>query len=53
MMNPLRDKDIADVQVLITVRGLDESYADQLHPFVRDKFKEIVHLIRDNPVQPE
>lgn len=51
--NPLRGKDIVDVQELVTARGLDESFAGQLHPFVRDKFLEIVRLIRDNPVRPE
>jgi hypothetical protein len=53
MTNPLRGKDLADVQELITIRGLDESFTDQLHPFVRDKFTEIIRLIRDNPQKPE
>jgi hypothetical protein len=53
MTSPLRGKDLVDVQELIAVRGLDESFAEQLHPFVREKFTEIVRLIRDNPIQPE
>ncbi|MFO0852214.1 MAG: hypothetical protein U0871_27170 [Gemmataceae bacterium] len=53
MTNPLRGKDLADVQELIAARSLDESFADRLHPFVRDKFLEIVQLLRDNPQQPD
>jgi hypothetical protein len=53
MTNPLRGKDLADVQELITARQLDEAFAGQLHPFVRDKFTGIVRLLRDNPQQPD
>jgi hypothetical protein len=47
--NPRRAKDLVDVQELIAALHLDESFADQLHLFVRDKFIELVHIIRDNP----
>ncbi|MBY0457523.1 MAG: nucleotidyltransferase family protein [Gemmataceae bacterium] len=50
--NPLRGRDIVDVQSLIQELKLDEGFAEQLNPFVRDKFLELVKLIRDNP-QPE
>jgi hypothetical protein len=53
MTNALRGKDLVDAQELIAVRGLDESLADQLHPYVRDKYLEIVRLLRDNPPRPE
>jgi hypothetical protein len=51
--NPLRGKDLADVQELITIRNLDESLVPQLHPYVQAKFVEIVELIRNNPILPE
>jgi hypothetical protein len=41
MTDPGRLKDLADVQELIKVRGLDSSSADSLHPFVREKFLEL------------
>lgn len=50
MTNPRRAKDLVDVQELIASLHLDESFAGQLHPFVRDKFVELVYVIRDNPV---
>lgn len=50
--NPLRGKDIVDVQELISVLKLGEEFAVQLNPFVQDKFRELVRLIRDNP-KPE
>jgi hypothetical protein len=53
LTNPLRGKDIADVQELISARQLGEDLAAQLNPFVRDKYLELVRLIRDNPAKPE
>jgi len=41
MTNAGRLKDLADVQELIKVRGLDAAFADNLHPFVREKFLEL------------
>jgi hypothetical protein len=52
MTNPLRGKDLADVQELISIRNLDESLVPQLHPFVQAKFVEIVELLRNNPQEP-
>jgi hypothetical protein len=51
--NPLRAKDIGDVQELMKLRNLDESLVPELHPYVRAKYVEIVELIRNNPVIPE
>ena len=51
--NPMRGKDLADIQELISIRNLDESLVPQLHPYVRAKYVEIVELIRNNPVVPE
>jgi hypothetical protein len=53
LTNPLRGKDIVDVQELIAARQLDEELADRLNPFVRAKFVELVRLVRDNPTKPE
>lgn len=49
MTNPLRGKDLVDVQELISALHLGEDFAAQLNPFVQDKFRELVRLIRDNP----
>jgi hypothetical protein len=53
LTNPLRGQDIIDVQKLIEVVGLDEEFATKLNPFVRDKFLDLVRLIRANPQPPE
>jgi len=47
--NPLRAKDIVDVQELISALNLSENYAEQLNPFVQEKFRELARLVRDNP----
>lgn len=41
MTAPHRLKDLADVQELIKARSLDENFAANLHPFVREKFVEL------------
>jgi predicted nucleotidyltransferase len=51
--NPLRGKDIVDVQELISELKLDESLAPRLNAYVRDKFLELVKLVRDNPKPDE
>jgi hypothetical protein len=53
MTNPLRLQDVADVQALIQVLKLPFSLADQLNPFVRDKYRELWQLNHDNPGRPE
>ena len=44
MAAPHRGKDLVDVQELIRSAGLALSVADELHPWVRDKFLELWHL---------
>jgi hypothetical protein len=51
--NPLRGKDIVDVQELITELKLGDDFAQQLDEYVRGKFLELVKLIRDNPKPAE
>jgi hypothetical protein len=41
MTNAGRLRDLADVQELIRVLGLPRAYAEQLNPYVRDKFAEL------------
>jgi hypothetical protein len=41
MTNPGRIKDLADVQELIRVLKLPQSFSDQLNPYVRAKFEEL------------
>jgi len=53
MTHPRRGKDINDVEYLIEARNLGEELADQLNPFVRDKYLELVRLTRSNPTKPE
>jgi Uncharacterised nucleotidyltransferase len=45
MTAPDRLKDLADVQELIKIRGLSGDYADQLNPYVRPKFLELVRAV--------
>jgi hypothetical protein len=47
--NPRRAKDLVDVQELIERLDIPEAFADELHPYVRDKFKEIWALVHSNP----
>jgi hypothetical protein len=53
LTNPLRLKDIADVQELIQLLKLPVEFADRLNPFVQDKYRELWTLIQANPVSPE
>jgi hypothetical protein len=43
---PGRLKDLADIEELIKIKGLDESYAEQLNPFVQEKFIELARGVR-------
>lgn len=49
MSNPRRAKDLVDVQEMIDRLKLPESLADQLNPYVRDKFKELWKVVHSNP----
>jgi hypothetical protein len=53
MTNPLRGKDIVDVQELIDWLKLPEEFAGRLNPFVRDKYREIWTLLATHPRPPE
>jgi len=52
MTNPGRIQDLGDVQQMIKTLHLGEELADQLHPFVRDKYRELWTAVRDNPAEP-
>ncbi len=49
MTNPARLRDLSDVLELIRMRKLSESYAQSLHPFVRDKFRELFKAVNTEP----
>ena len=51
--NPLRLKDVADIQELIRLLKLPEAFADRLDPSVRDKYRELWHLLASHPETPE
>jgi hypothetical protein len=53
LTNPLRLQDIVDVQALIRALKLPRDLADQLDPFVRDKYLELWTLLATHPEQPE
>jgi hypothetical protein len=49
MTNPRRAKDLVDVQELIEALQLPEDLANQLHPFVQDKYRELWTVVHSNP----
>ena len=53
MSNPRRGKDLVDVQELVGALELGDELADRLNPFVRDKYLEIVRVVKENPQLPE
>lgn len=52
MTNPGRLDDLGDVQKMIRTLKLPESLADQLNPFVRDKYRELWAAVQNNPLEP-
>ena len=46
MTAPDRLKDLADVQELIKIRGLGSEFAEQLNPYVREKFLELQDAVQ-------
>jgi Nucleotidyl transferase AbiEii toxin, Type IV TA system len=46
MTAPDRLKDLADVQELIKIRGLSSEFADNLNPYVREKFLELMGAVQ-------
>lgn len=49
MTNPRRGQDLVDVQRLIEVLGLSKELADELNPFVRDKYLELWNIVQSYP----
>jgi hypothetical protein len=49
MTAPHRLKDLADVQELIKIRGLQLEFAEQLNPYVRPKFLELYETVKQSP----
>jgi hypothetical protein len=45
MTAPDRLKDLADVQELIKIRGLDREFAEKLNPYVRGKYLELLEAV--------
>jgi hypothetical protein len=52
MTNPGRLDDLGDVQKAIRILNLPLDLANQLNPFVRDKYCELWTAVRDNPREP-
>jgi hypothetical protein len=50
---PDRLKDLADVQELIRIKGLDEEYADGLDPSVRERFLELQQAVAHSPASDD
>ncbi|HEV2667873.1 MAG TPA: hypothetical protein VG324_23350 [Blastocatellia bacterium] len=48
MTDPGRLKDLADVQELIKIKGLEGPFAEKLHPFVREKFLELLRGVEQS-----
>jgi hypothetical protein len=52
MTNLGRLKDLADVIELIKARDLPAEFAEELNPYVREKYLELWHGIQESPVGP-
>ena len=48
-----RLKDLADVQELIKIRGLDADFAGKLNPYVREKYLELEEAVRKSESSQE
>jgi Uncharacterised nucleotidyltransferase len=51
MTNPGRLKDLADVQELITRLRLPRAFAEQLHPYVQEKYEELWESVQQEPTE--
>ena len=49
--NPRRARDLADVQELIALLRLPQEFAEQLNPYVRDKYRELWAVVHDFPAE--
>jgi hypothetical protein len=52
MTNPGRLKDLGDIQQLIQAANLSAEFANELNPYVREKYLELWHGVKDSPVGP-
>jgi hypothetical protein len=52
MTNPGRLKDLGDIQQLIQAANLPANFANELDPYVREKYLELWHGVKDSPVGP-
>ena len=52
MTNLGRLKDLADIQQLIQAADLSLEFANELNPYVREKYLELWHGIKDSPIGP-
>jgi hypothetical protein len=52
MTAPGRLRDLGDVEALIQQLHLPQDFADQLHPYVQDKYKELWKGVQQNPREP-
>ncbi len=52
MTNPGRLKDLGDIQQLIQAANLPANFANELNPYVREKYLELWHGVKDSPVGP-
>jgi hypothetical protein len=53
MTNPGRVKDLGDVQELIKAIGLSAEFAEELNPYVRDKYLELWRGLQESPPGPD
>ena len=53
MTNPGRLKDLGDVQEMIGKLGLSLEFADQLDPYVRDRFLQLHAAVANDPLREE
>jgi hypothetical protein len=53
MTNVGRLKDLADVMELIKIRGLSAQFAEELNPYVRDKYLELWRGLKESPAGPD
>src|SRR5690606_821395 len=49
MTHPRRKRDLVDVEELIDALKLSREFADELNPFVRDKYLELWQTVKDYP----
>ena len=47
-----RLSDLGDVEKMIRILNLPEALADQLHPSVREKYKELWQAVKNSPPEP-